>query len=449
MHLSHDEDSVWVALHDRSEKIHVPMASKIFFSWQVDTPPSVGRNFIRSVLDKACERITADASVEEAARGIEVDSDTQGIAGQPPIVDTIFKKIDGAQVFIADMTFVGTRLDGRPTPNPNVLIEYGWALKGGSYERIICIANTVYGEISGETLPFNMRHVKWPITYNLAESATPTEKKAETERLVKILEGAIRASLGSIPNVSNETVSFPRMGAKDGPARFRKRGESLGFEDGFAFQPSREVFLKEGPAMWLRVMPIENPGKLWPIHEIKELALKQTSNILPLVHGGSGYNFLKAEDGIGMYRPEGDESKKAETDNLFTNGVAFAFETGEIWSVDTSLLSYAPTRLYQGDIENSFSSSLKNYVDFLGYLGLEAPFTWVAGMSGLRARELGYAAPPGHSFLSNRGPKCLTDIIEVEGLYDGTSTPTAALMPFFERIFEKCGLKRPAHLLQQ
>jgi hypothetical protein len=42
----------------------------------------------------------------------------------PPIFDTILKKIDGAGIFLADVTFVGTRLDGSPTPNPNVLIEY-------------------------------------------------------------------------------------------------------------------------------------------------------------------------------------------------------------------------------------------------------------------------------------------------------------------------------------
>jgi hypothetical protein len=38
-------------------------------------------------------------------------------------VDTIFRKIDGTAIFVPDLTFVGKRADGRPTPNPNVLIE--------------------------------------------------------------------------------------------------------------------------------------------------------------------------------------------------------------------------------------------------------------------------------------------------------------------------------------
>src|SRR5258708_6997668 len=105
------------------------MSNTIFFSWQADTPNNCGRTFLKNVLEEVCAAITADTELDEALRDVEVDTDTKGVAGQPPIAETIFRKIDSAGVFIADMTFTGTRLDGRPTPNPNVLIEYGWALK--------------------------------------------------------------------------------------------------------------------------------------------------------------------------------------------------------------------------------------------------------------------------------------------------------------------------------
>src|SRR5688500_3784692 len=113
------------------------MSHKVFFSWQSDTPTNIGRNFIREVLDEACKKISSDAIVDESIRNIKVDSDTQGVAGQPPIVDTIFKKIDLSSVFIADMTFVGQRINSKPTPNPNVLIEYGRALNNKTPERVI------------------------------------------------------------------------------------------------------------------------------------------------------------------------------------------------------------------------------------------------------------------------------------------------------------------------
>jgi Molybdopterin-binding domain of aldehyde dehydrogenase len=50
-------------------------------------------------------------------------------------VETIFRKIDKAAAFVPDLTLVSERRDGRPTPNPNVLIEYGWALKSLGHGR--------------------------------------------------------------------------------------------------------------------------------------------------------------------------------------------------------------------------------------------------------------------------------------------------------------------------
>lgn len=98
------------------------MAATVFFSWQADTPNGIGRNFVRRALEDACADIVGDGAVDEARRGLEVDSDTQGVARQPPIVETILKKIDAAKVFVADMTFVAKRADGGASPNPNVLI---------------------------------------------------------------------------------------------------------------------------------------------------------------------------------------------------------------------------------------------------------------------------------------------------------------------------------------
>src|SRR4051794_22073396 len=105
------------------------MPKTVFFSWQADTPTKEGRNLIERSLDRALTRIGEDTEIEEAARELELDKDTKGVPGSPPIVETIFRKIDQAVAFVPDLTFVGQRIDGRPTPNPNVLVEYGWALR--------------------------------------------------------------------------------------------------------------------------------------------------------------------------------------------------------------------------------------------------------------------------------------------------------------------------------
>lgn len=68
-----------------------------------------------------------------------------GVSGSPPIFATILEKIDRAAIYVPDFTFVGKNLGGEPIPNPNVLIEYGWALKSLGYKRIVAVMNQAYG----------------------------------------------------------------------------------------------------------------------------------------------------------------------------------------------------------------------------------------------------------------------------------------------------------------
>lgn len=422
------------------------MTQSIFFSWQSDTDTRTGRNFVTDVLERVCKNIANDTSVEEAQRDMSVDSDTKGAAGRPPIVDTIFQKIDESAVYVADVTFVGNRIDGRLTPNPNVLIEYGWALKSRTHQRVITVMNTAYGEPSETSLPFNMKHMLWPITYNLPTRASAEEKATVRDGLIKELTSVVKASLALAPVVAMEVDTFPQVEAKNGPARFRAENEPLGFSDNFAFEEPKEIFLAEGSEMWLRLIPFAVQGKQWPVHELKEKLRKDSGNLMPLVHGSGGQSFLVAEDGAGMYIAPIEKDATQEV----TQGVGFAFASGEIWGIDTALLAYGPKNLYQGDIEQSFASSLQNYSRFLSGLGVEGSYRWIAGMRGIKGRSLGYPPPPGKTWIRDRGPICMTDLIEIEGEFNPeTQTPTEALLPFFKKIFEKCVVARPDYLPQK
>jgi hypothetical protein len=62
-----------------------------FYAWQSDTPQEFNRHLIRRALDEAAKRISADASLETE---LVIESDTEGVLGQPPITDTILDKID-------------------------------------------------------------------------------------------------------------------------------------------------------------------------------------------------------------------------------------------------------------------------------------------------------------------------------------------------------------------
>lgn len=71
---------------------------------------------------------------------IRLEHDTAGIPGTPDIASTIFAKIRDAGVFVADLTLLPHTGSGKRSPNPNVLIELGYAFSAGYLRRI-------YGQI--------------------------------------------------------------------------------------------------------------------------------------------------------------------------------------------------------------------------------------------------------------------------------------------------------------
>ncbi len=413
------------------------MPRRIFYSWQADSPTSVGRNFIRSVLENVCKRISGDATLDEADRDVALDSDTQGVAGQPPIAETIFAKIDESAVFVADMTFTGKRLDGRPTPNPNVLIEYGWALKSLRYNRVVTLMNTYYGEPTSEDLPFDLAHLRWPMQYHLSPDTESAGKGDEKRRFGEDLERAIRACLGAIPAVEVPApAQFVEVAPKDGLARFRAPGQALGFNDHIGVI-NAEVFLASGPAMWLRLIPIVGPQKQLSAKELRRLG----DLLMPLWDEPGSFSYVRASDGVGMYRAAPTVDQRTETDS-----VTFAFRTGEIWSIDLAPLLADDSRLYYSDIEKTLVKAIGRFRAFLMNLGIEEPYRWKAGLSGVKGRRLGYALPPGQTWLGYAGPICVADQVEETGTISADQTALEALLPFFERIFQECGIDRPDYL---
>jgi hypothetical protein len=131
-----------------------------------------------------------------------------------------------------------------------------------------------------------------------------------------------------------------------------------------------------------------------------------------------------------------------------TNSVAFAFETGEVWSIDIWLLAGAPADLLVVDIERIFNQRLQEYGQFLSRLDLQPPYRWIAGITGVKNRRLRYPPSPGQMWWNPSGPgsQCLSETVKKNGEYDGTQTPSSALHPFFNAIFSACGIPRPDYL---
>lgn len=170
------------------------MKNSVFYSWQSDLPNPTNRTFIESAIKSAIKKVGEDVDLTSAMRDgkLKLDKDTKGVSGSPPIVDVIFNKIANCAIFVPDMTFVGKSDGGRLIPNPNVLVEYGWALRTVTNLRIVPVMNSYYGKPSWKTLPFDMRHLRHPFAYELNPKPSPEEKKAAKEALVSHLVVAFK-----------------------------------------------------------------------------------------------------------------------------------------------------------------------------------------------------------------------------------------------------------------
>ncbi|MBD2104947.1 hypothetical protein [Leptolyngbya sp. FACHB-261] len=156
---------------------------KVFYSWQSDLPNSTNRGFIEKALENAVKSIRNDESIEVEP---VVDRDTTGVPGSPDIASTIFAKIEQTHIFVCDISIINSGSQFRPTPNPNVLIELGYAIKTLGPERIVMIMNTAFGV--PEHLPFDLR-MRRVITYKIPEA--PTEKASERRQLETKLVAAL------------------------------------------------------------------------------------------------------------------------------------------------------------------------------------------------------------------------------------------------------------------
>jgi hypothetical protein len=416
------------------------MSTTIFFSWQADTPTTEGRNLIERALAEALDRISSDTSVEMAIRDIEIDKDTKGVPGQPPIVETIFRKVDQCIIFLADLTFVGKRLDGRPTPNPNVLIEYGWALKSKGHHRIICVMNVAHGKPSAESLPFDLRHLRHPIQFDCESGLDQSNRVKVRGSLSRDLEGAIRAILHDHGLTAQDTQPEPKKflarTSIERPGRFKSSDAIIGTSESYFNRKSADVKLINTPDVWFRLMPDRDPDRTWLITELKRAATEGAFLLHPLGHGWSSFDYLRGEDGFGVYPPYKDTPDE-------THSVVYAFESGEVWAVD----SYVLEALEQSSpkiiptMESDFRVALENYSAFLVKLGATPPFRWMAGMENLKGRRLYDPSGRMAAFRGSVGT-CVRDVVTAEGLFSPGDSPAATLKPFFVKLFDSCGVSR-------
>lgn len=168
------------------------MELKIFYSWQSDLPKNQNLNFIETSIKDALKKLRQQKPI---SLDIKLDKATRNLAGSPDIAESIFGKIGNSNIFIADISIINKDYELRKTPNPNVLVELGYAARSLGWEKIICVYNKDFGNYND--LPFDLRNRRI-LDY--------TSKNGKDE-LSRKIESAI-SEMNKKGNLTNKILDF-------------------------------------------------------------------------------------------------------------------------------------------------------------------------------------------------------------------------------------------------
>lgn len=349
----------------------------VFYAWQSDTLQHHNRFLIRLALGAAAKRISHDVALGVKVR---IDSDTEGVLGQPPVTETILRKIEACDVFAPDFTFVATTEGGKLVPNPNVMIEYGYAVRAKGYSIMMPVMNTAHGP--AEKLPFDMGHLRHPMKYCLEITAKKAERRGVWKDLSDKFESVLRRMIAAAPAKPKDEKPFAEAQAVTPPAFFFKPREVLA-EFGIHADEREYYRFDSNKAIFLRLFPAyaEQPA----IGRAKVKAIFDTRKPCPmsLIIGG-----LPAQNSYGSIILD-------PLTRSLIQGMTQGFPTGELWGLNSQPFRTETRPVFKGNpekfdylgmisVEKLFARTLENYVKIaVDEFQLGPPFIVEAGAAGL------------------------------------------------------------------
>ena len=411
---------------------------RIFYSWQSDRPSNLCRNLIRRAIDDAKAQLENELEILDAARDeIFIDQDTQGTAGSPPIADTILQKIRDCDAFIADLTFIHFEENERHFPNPNVLLEYGYALHALGEERIVAVFNENFG--APGSLPFDLRHRRWPILYNANDGGSETtaqeHRRSERKKLSVSLATALRPIIRSGPRIAGTL-----------PARDRLLGDAS--EPFFKRYPWNTLFLRSGSGAKLEFQsgPVISLN-LWPQNaelsfDIVKLQRQVQRSLKPLAaRRANGWSNARSRNGVAVFTfPSGD--------NLDVRTASMVARNGSLHGIDCVHLKpngfehfsepFIPTTA----VEEILVDGLQNFLAVAEEdVGLSPPLGVVVSLEGVQGFFL--AVDKKYFWDGFVGPVLENRITEVFTIDSYAVDPKELLLPFFRKVYDEAGEQRP------
>ena len=190
------------------------MASlRLFFSWQSDSPANTNRDFIYGCLEQAVTKTKLPLQLDEA---------TRGVPGTPGIVGSVFSKIRESSVFVPDLTLVGEYRGERSTPNPNVILEYGFALEAVGEVAVLPVFNKFFGDVGRLPSDIASRVIRAIYDYGGGLDGREVVQERFVETLVQeidlILDGGLLSGLGPLAlEIARYLVVTSEVGAHQDP----------------------------------------------------------------------------------------------------------------------------------------------------------------------------------------------------------------------------------------
>lgn len=290
---------------------------KVFYSWQMDAPRKINKDFIHGALKDAIEKIGQELELSEADRdGIELDQDTQGVLGSPEIARVIFDKISAAQVVVTDVSLVAKGFEDKPHINSNVAIELGYAYGKLGDKGVLKVMNTHFGGAS--SLPFDLRIRRHPVQYTLEPNADASRIAIERKKLAGVFVDILRryfddTTKSSMIVAHSETPFVQQRG------RFWDLKETLVPKDD-RLRVRSDISSSGRSILYFRCIPLLALPEL-----TAREAYDEVGDVRPLL-SFSGYSRARNKWGIISFEGGGSESQLVGATQLFKNR--------EIWGID-------------------------------------------------------------------------------------------------------------------